>query len=209
MKSVTVIIIEDHKLIREMWAGFLSDIKTVKVIGESGEFEEGLELIKSLRPDFVLLDINLNNSNGSEMIPLIRKSSPGTNIIMVTMHTQNAVVKKMFSLGAKGYITKNSAGSEILKAIKEIQQGNSYICDEIKNQRRIENKDDVPGIELLSFRELDIIKLIKQGLQSKEIAEKLFISPRTVETHRANILKKLHLKNTVALLTFLNISDLD
>ncbi|MEO5967720.1 MAG: response regulator transcription factor [Ferruginibacter sp.] len=131
MNDINIVIIEDHKLIREMWLSFFEKDNNFNVIGESGNFDEGVDLIKTLRPDFVLLDINLNTSNGIEMIPLIRKYSPGTNIIMVSMHTQYSIVRKVISLGAKGYITKNSSGYEIAKAINEIQNGNIYLCEEI------------------------------------------------------------------------------
>ena len=144
------------------------------------------------------------------MIPLIRKFSPGTNIIIVTMHTQSSIVKKVIGLGAKGYITKNSSGSEIIEAINEIQKGNIFICKEITETQKgtsVETKTD--GIDLLSLREVEIVKLIRGGYLSKEIAEKLFISVRTVETHRANILKKLNLNSTVSLLAFLNYSDFE
>ena len=207
---VKIVVIEDHKLIREMWINFLSNQQGISVVGDSGEFDEGLDMIKSLRPDFVLLDINLNSSNGIEMITPIRKFSPGTCIIIVTMHTQKSIIKKVVALGAKGYITKNSNGEELLNAISEIQKGNIYLSKDISEPNKT-NSEEIKnnGIELLSLREVEIIKLIKSGFLSKEIAEKLFISTRTVETHRANIFKKLHLNNTVALLAFLNYSDIE
>lgn len=206
---VKIVVIEDHKLIREMWINFLSNQQGISVVGDSGEFDEGLDMIKSLRPDFVLLDINLNSSNGIEMITPIRKFSPGTCIIIVTMHTQKSIIKKVIALGAKGYITKNSNGEELLNAISEIQKGNIYLSKDISEQNTNSEEIKNNGIELLSLREVEIIKLIKSGFLSKEIAEKLFISTRTVETHRANIFKKLHLNNTVALLAFLNYSDIE
>ncbi len=210
MNEIKIVIIEDHKLIREMWSSFLEKDINFSVIGESGNFEEGLDLIKTLRPDFVLLDINLNTANGIEMIPLIRKFVPGTNIVIVSMHTQYAIVKRVLSLGARGYITKNSSGYEIAKAIYEIQNGKIYLCEEISEANKgILSENKPSGIDLLSLREVEVIKLIRFGLLSKEIADKLFISVRTVETHRANILKKLNLNNTVSLMAFLNYTDIE
>lgn len=208
MDPLKFVVIEDHLLIREMWSAFLSN-NSFTVTGESGDFNEGLEQIKLSRPDFVLLDINLNSQNGIDMIPFIRKHSPGTNVIIVSMHTQPAIVRNAFRLGAKGYITKNSSGQEILNAVACIQNGDNYLCDEIKSLRINTNDESLNnGLELLSLREIEIVKLIKAGNVTKEIAEKLFISPRTVETHRANILKKLKLNNTAALLAFLQYCDI-
>ncbi len=207
MELLKFVIIEDHLLIREMWSAFLTN-NSFTVTGESGEFTEGLEQVKLSRPDFVLLDINLNSQNGIDMIPYIRKHSPGTNVIIVSMHTQPAIVRTAFRLGAKGYITKNSSGQEILNAVKSIQNGENYLCDEIQYLRNNSTDENLNGLELLSLREIEIVKLIKAGNATKEIAEKLFISPRTVETHRANILKKLKLHNTAALLAFLQYCDL-
>lgn len=207
MELLKFVIIEDHLLIREMWSAFLTN-NSFTVTGESGEFTEGLEQVKLSRPDFVLLDINLNSQNGIDMIPYIRKHSPGTNVIIVSMHTQPAIVRTAFRLGAKGYITKNSSGQEILNAVKSIQNGENYLCDEIQSLRNNSTDENLNGLELLSLREIEIVKLIKAGNATKEIAEKLFISPRTVETHRANILKKLKLHNTAALLAFLQYCDI-
>ncbi|MBS1762850.1 MAG: response regulator transcription factor [Bacteroidetes bacterium] len=207
MELLKFVIIEDHLLIREMWSAFLTN-NSFTVTGESGEFTEGLEQVKLSRPDFVLLDINLNSQNGIDMIPYIRKHSPGTNVIIVSMHTQPAIVRTAFRLGAKGYITKNSSGQEILNAVKSIQNGENYLCDEIQYLRNNSTDENLNGLELLSLREIEIVKLIKAGNATKEIAEKLFISPRTVETHRANILKKLKLHNTAALLAFLQYCDI-
>lgn len=207
MELLKFVIIEDHLLIREMWSAFLTN-NSFTVTGESGEFTEGLEQVKLSRPDFVLLDINLNSQNGIDMIPYIRKHSPGTNVIIVSMHTQPAIVRTAFRLGAKGYITKNSSGQEILNAVKCIQNGENYLCDEIQYLRNNSTDENLNGLELLSLREIEIVKLIKAGNATKEIAEKLFISPRTVETHRANILKKLKLHNTAALLAFLQYCDI-
>lgn len=206
MKKLKVFIVDDHKLIREMWRMIFEEKEHLEVVGESGQLNDALEQIYKLRPDVVLLDINLPPDSGMDAVPHIRKHVPGAKIIAVSMHNQPAYAKKMFQLGVKGYVTKNSSQSELLKAIEEVIAGNNYICTEIKDKLSdiVLQEDAQSGVKDLSIRELEVIKLIKEGLSSKEIAAKLDISVRTAEVHRHNILKKLKLKNSAALINFAN-----
>ena len=211
MKKTTLVIVDDHKLIREMWTKLFAGNNGIEVIGESGEFDHAVEMIKLKRPDIVLLDINLSHASGLDAVPLIRKFAPGARIIAVSMHSQPAYAKKMLRLGARAYITKNSSHEEMFKAVEEVMNGRTYICTEIKNilsDQIMTSEPDMPDIKTLSLREIEIIKLIKEGLSSKEIATQLTLSPRTVEVHRHNILKKLKLNNTAALINFINTTDL-
>src|SRR5258708_2740408 len=211
MKKISVIIVEDHQLVREMWASLLEDNKEIEVVGECGGFDEAIEMIRIKRPDIVLLDINLPGASGLDAVPLIRKFAPGSKIIAVSMHNQPVYAKKMLQLGAMGYVTKNSSPGEMLQAIDEIIKGNTYICLEIKNylsDQMMKEDSNGPHIKELSLREIQVIKLIKEGLSSKEIAADLNITVRTIEVHRHNILKKLGLKNTATLINFINTTDL-
>jgi DNA-binding NarL/FixJ family response regulator len=211
MKKITVVIVEDHKLVREMWGQLFAGRPEIEVVGKSGEFDEAIEMIKTKRPEIILLDINLPGASGLDAVPLIRKFSPGSRIIVVSMHNQPAYAKKMLQLGAKGYVTKNSSHDEIDAAIDTVMQGKTYICQEIKNiisDQAMQDEPAGPDIKELSLREIEIIRLIKDGNSSKEIAAQLNISTRTAEVHRHNILKKLKLKNTASLITFINTTDL-
>ena len=216
MKKITIAIVDDHKLIRQMWATMLtsnseSDSYRIEITGESGVLDEAIEMIKIKRPDIVLLDINLAEGSGMDAVPLIRKFSPGSKIIAVSMHNQPAYVKKMMTLGAKAYVTKNSSHEEMFKAIDEVMNGRIYVCGEIKDilsDQALSNDTTRPNTKDLSLREIEIIKLIKEGLSSKEISSRLNITTRTVEVHRHNILKKLKLKNTASLINFINTTDL-
>lgn len=127
------------------------------------------------------------------------------------MHTMPAYAKRMLQLGAMGYVTKNSSKEEMISAIVEVRAGKKYICEEVKNilaQQELDEDPEVADLNNLSRREIDIIKLIKEGLSSKEIAQQLDISLKTVEVHRYNVLKKLKLKNTAALVNFINAKGL-
>jgi DNA-binding NarL/FixJ family response regulator len=207
MKKTTVFVLDDHKLIREMWSKMFEGHADIEITGQSGSMDESIEMIKVKRPDIVLLDINLLNASGLDAVPLIRKFSPGSRIIAVSMHNQPAYVKKMLQLGARGYVTKNSSHDEIFMAIDEVMRGKVYVCNEIKDilsDQLLGDSTNEAGINDLSLREIEVVKLIKEGFSSKEIAAQLEISVRTIEVHRHNILKKLKLKNTSSLINFIS-----
>ena len=206
MKNITVFIVDDHKLIVEMYISLFRENKTINVIGDSGTLDEAIEMIEIKRPDIVLLDINLAKGSGFDAVPLIKKFSPETRIIAVSMHNSAAYAKKMLQLGAKAYVTKNSSKLEIFSAIEHVMNDQVYVCTEIKealDDNFIFNKTQA----CLTTREFEMINLIKEGLTSKEIAINTNLSPKTVETHRYNILKKLKIKNTASLINFFNNTD--
>lgn len=205
--KITIVVVDDHKLVREMWQELFARTTHMEVIGESGLFDEAIELIKVKRPHIVLLDINLSNASGFDAVPLISKFAPGTKVIAVSMHSQPAYAKRMIQLGAMGYVTKNSSKEEVLLAIEEVKKGKKYICSEVRDiitEKLLNENNEEDRIKDLTLRELEIINFIKEGLSSKDIAAKMFISIRTVEVHRHNILKKLQVKNTAGLIRFLS-----
>jgi DNA-binding NarL/FixJ family response regulator len=207
MSKINILIADDHKLIRETWSYILNSDARFQVVGECGDAQEAVELAKTKRPHVVLMDINMTPFSGLEATQRIRKISPGSKVIGVSMHSQPAYAKKMLQMGARGYVTKNSSKEEMIKAILEVNHGNKYICDEIKNiisEQLLDEKEDSPNINALTEREMQIINFIKEGLSSKEIATNLNISLKTVEVHRHNILKKLKLKNSASLVNFIN-----
>jgi DNA-binding NarL/FixJ family response regulator len=207
MEKINILIADDHKLIRETWTYILNSDPRFQVVAECGDSEQAVELSKQKRPHIVLMDINMTPINGFEATEKIRKVSPGSKIIGVSMHSQPAYAKKMLQVGARGYVTKNSSREEMFKAIMEVFRGNKYVCDEIKtiiSEQLLDENQDVPNINSLTEREIQIINHIREGLSSKEIASKLEISLKTVEVHRHNILKKLKLKNSASLVNFIN-----
>jgi DNA-binding NarL/FixJ family response regulator len=207
MEKINVLIADDHKLIRETWSYILNSDSRFQVIAECGDSEQAVEVTKQKRPHIVLMDINILPISGFEATERIRKVSPNTKVIGVSMHSQPAYAKKMLQIGAKGYVTKNSSKEEMIKAILEVNEGAKYICDEIKNnisELVLEENKDMPNVNALTEREIQIINLIKEGQSSKEIATTLNISLKTVEVHRHNVLKKLKLKNSASLVNFIN-----
>jgi DNA-binding NarL/FixJ family response regulator len=211
MEQISIILVDDHKLIRDSWSFILNSDSRFKVIGETSSGEEAIEIVKDLKPDIVLMDVNMVPVNGFDATRQIAMYSPASKVIAVSMHTMPAYAKRMMQLGAMGYVTKNSSKDEMIKAIIEVSSGRKYICEEVKNilaQKELEEEDSPADMNNLSRREIDIIKLIKEGMSSKEIALQLDISLKTVEVHRYNILKKLKLKNTAALVNFINVNGL-
>lgn len=211
MEKISIIIADDHRLIRETWSYILNADERFLVVGECSNGEEAVEMTKKLRPRILLMDINMSPLNGIEATQLVRKFAPATKVIGVSMHSQPAYVKKMLKIGASGYVTKNSPKEEMLTAIVEVDKGNRFICSEVKNilsEQMFEEDAEGTGINALSNREIDVIKLIKEGMSSKEISKVLNISLKTVEVHRHNILKKLNLKNSAALVNYINTSGL-
>lgn len=212
MEKITILITDDHTLVRETWSYILNTDPRFSVVAECGSGEEAIELARKLRPNIVIMDINLPGMNGIEATQQIRKYSPGSRILGVSLHTQPTYARKMMQRGAMGYVTKNSSREEMFKAILEIYQGRKYVCEEIKNivsEQVIGGDDTQTGVNALSQREIETIGYIKKGYSSKEIADMLSISVKTVEVHRYNILKKLNLKNAAALVNFINNSQLD
>jgi DNA-binding NarL/FixJ family response regulator len=211
MKKITILITEDHMLIRQTWNFLLNSDPRLQVIADCASGEEAVELAGKLRPDVVLMDINLRGITGIEATPLIRKFSPGSKVLGVSLHSQPAYARKMMQQGAMGYVTKNSSGEEMIKAIIEVHNDRKYICDEIKSilsEQMVNGDTPANGLNSLSKREIDIISYIKRGHSSKEIAEAISISVKTVEVHRYNILKKLNMKNVAAMVNYINNSQL-
>ena len=211
-------IIDDHTLIRETWSSLLNTIPDFEVVAECGDGQLAIELAKNVRPDIVLLDINMEPINGFEVLKKIRKLSPASKIIGLSMRSEPAYAKKLLRLGAKGYVTKSSSRNEMLEAISEVNKGNIYICQELKNTLagKITKEGDkdqgvnlLQGINSLSARELQVLALLSAGGSSKDIAAELGIAVKTVEVHRHNILRKTNLKNTITLINYVNAHAVD
>ena len=211
MQKITILLVDDHKLIRDSWSFILNSDPRFLVVGETSSGEEAVEIAHDKKPGIILMDVNMTPVNGFDATKKIHKISPDSKIIAVSMHTMPAYAKRMMQLGAMGYVTKNSSKEEMITAIVEVNSGKKYICNEVKTilaEQELDENPETADMNNLSRRELDIIKLIKEGLSSKEIALQLDISLKTVEVHRYNILKKMKLKNTAALVNFINTKGL-
>src|SRR3982750_4724966 len=156
-EKITILIADDHTLVRETWSFILNTDPRFKVIAESGSGEDAVELAKQLRPNVVIMDINLPGMNGIEATQLIRKFSPASKILGVSLHSQPTYARKMIQKGAMGYVTKNSSREEMFAAIIQVYNGQKFICEEIKNilSDQMINGDEIKsGINSLSQREI-------------------------------------------------------
>jgi DNA-binding NarL/FixJ family response regulator len=211
MEKITILIVDDHTMVRESLASLLNSDPRFEVVGAVGSGEEGIEFAKQLRPHVITMDINLSGISGPDATRMIRIVSPGSKILAISMHTQPGYVKMMMASGAIGYITKNSSGDEMIRAIIETRNSRRYIGDEIKTiiaGQTMAGDNSKNGLNSISKREIDIIGLISEGYSSRETADSLNISVKTVEVHRYNIMKKLNLKNVAALVNYSNIHGL-
>jgi DNA-binding NarL/FixJ family response regulator len=212
MEKITILIIDDHKLLRDTWNVLLSADPRFEVVGETGSGEEAVELAARLNPNIVLMDINLQpGMNGLEATQLIRQRSPDSKILGVSMHAQPSYARKMLQMGALGYVTKNSPCDEMFKAIIEVHEMRKYICHEIRDilsEQQMSGDDQHTAISTLTKKEIEVIGFVRKGHSSREIADILHISVKTAEVHRHNILKKLNVKNTAALVNCINNSPM-
>jgi len=207
MEKITILLADDHRLILESWKYLLENDNRFSVIALADNGKKAVELATTLKPNVVLLDINMKELDGFEATKLIRKCAPGTKVIGVSMHTMPAYAKKMIKFGASGYVTKNSPRGELIQAILDVWEGKMYVCDEIKSI--IVNMEVVqtvtgPDLNTLSKRELEVISFITKGLSSKQISSEMNVALKTVEVHRYNILRKLSLPNTASLVNLAN-----
>jgi two-component system invasion response regulator UvrY len=207
MEKITILIADDHKLVRDAWSFTLNSNPRFTVIGSASSGEEAVELAETLRPMIVLMDINMGEMSGFDATQIIRNRMPDMKVIGVSMHTMPAYVKKLLKMGGSGFVTKNSNKEELFEAIIQVCQGKTYICEEVKQivaKQEFETDGHKPDISILSKRELEVVQHIRNGLSSREISGRLGVSLRTIEVHRYKILKKLTLPNAAALVNFVN-----
>lgn len=203
METITILIIDDHLLFRDTLSFLINRDSRFSVIAGANNSEEGLALAIEKRPDVILMDINMGPFNGFELTEKLLAHSPLFKIIALSMHAIAGCTYRILKAGAMGYVTKNSGINELFTCITEVYQGNKYVCAEIKEilvRQQIEPEGQ--GLQALSGREFDIALLIKQGLSSNAIANRLDITTPTVKSHRNSIMRKLNMKNTAALVNY-------
>ena len=208
MQTINVFVVDDHQIFLDGIVSLLTDEPNIKIIGTAHNGKQAVEKIKQQKTDVVLMDINMPEMDGIEATKLLKKTHPDIEILMLTMHSEPRFIKECLEIGAKGYVMKNISKDDLLKAIDTVFQDKPYLDVEsqeklIASMSNTEEEDDRNYDELASQitqRELEILQLISLGLTSQDIANKLFISKNTVETHRKNMLAKLNVNNTAALL---------
>jgi two-component system, NarL family, nitrate/nitrite response regulator NarL len=212
MENIKLFIADDHQMFIDGIKALISDDKSIQIIGEANDGNEVFEKLPTLSVDVMLLDIGMTELNGIETAQLISEKYPKIKLIALTMYDDQNRVNKMLKAGVKGYILKNTSKNELLEAIKTVSEGGTYFSAQIVKYTLIDDAPiDTSLISKLTKREIEIIKLIMNSLTNKEIANQLFLSELTINTHRKNAMQKLELKNTASLVKYAmdnNFSDL-
>ena len=203
-----VVIAEDHKILRQGLRSLLSTSEDLEVVGEAGDGMSAIRTIKEADPDLVLLDLNMPKMDGIAVIKEIKQRSPETKVLALTMHRKEDYILEVFNSGGDGYCLKSSGHEDLMMAIQAVLSGKRYISPEIsglvlegflESRKTIKKKS---SFETLTQREKEVLKLVGEGCQNKEIADYLCISAKTVEKHRANIMQKLDLHTASALTAY-------
>jgi len=198
---ITICIADDHQMFREGLIAMLSQEKSLEVIGEASNGKEVLSLFEKTVPDVLLLDIEMPIMDGFDTLRALKKLKIKTMVLVLTMHKSAEFVKNILKAGASGYLQKDSGRDTLVKAIHEVIETGVYYSSDT-SKLVLESFKDKTSNSKISSREKEIIQLLSEGLTTKNIATKLFISPHTVETHRQNILLKLGLKNTAEVVKY-------
>jgi DNA-binding NarL/FixJ family response regulator len=205
MPKHRILIADDHSMVRDGVKNLINQNKDLVVIGEASSGTQTLELFESLSPDLLIIDISMPDMNGMEVSKNILAKNPNANIVILSMYDDEDYISRCLEYGVKGYVIKNESGSELDYAIRSVLSGKNYFSRQAqdvifkKYSQNVTRKKQREDHIKLTKREVEIIKLIAEGLTSQEMANKLFISPRTVETHRANLMKKIGVKNAIEL----------
>lgn len=193
----TIVLADDHQLVRESIASMLQEIVDFKVIGQCSNGRELLELVERSRPNVAVVDVAMPELNGVDTARRIRQISPSTRVIALSMFTDEVYIRDMLDAGVSGYIAKSGATQELVEAIRNGSKGRVYLSKEIAN---ILDRIDLPSVGgPLSPREREVLQLIGEGFSSKEIATRLNISETTVKTHRNHLMDKLNVRDIAGL----------
>ena len=203
MKAITVILAEDHTIVRDGLKALLQNAADIEVIGEAGDGHEAVALVKKLRPAVVVIDISMPRLNGMEATRQILETLPKTRVIVLTGHSEDAYVERIVSLGAAGYLVKQSASDTLSTAIREVHKGNVFFSPSIAIRRKDNaQKARIRGEKIapdLTAREMEVLQLVAEGKANKESADILGISIKTVEKHRQRVMEKLNIHDTAGL----------
>jgi len=194
-----IFVIDDHPMVLEGLKMLLGNIEGLVVSGTAENAYQALELLKMSLPDVILCDINLPDTNGIDLTKQIKDLYPSVKILGLSTFNERSYITRMMQNGASGYLLKNAAKEEILEAIDAVMAGKKYLSFEVTDMLLQNPAEAAAPIAILTRREKEVLGLIAEGLTNPEIAEKLFVSPLTVDSHRKNLLHKLQAKNTAAL----------
>jgi len=207
MKKIKVVVADDHTILRQGIKALLDNLEEIEVVGEAKDGREAIKAIEELSPDVILMDIAMPGLNGLEATRRIKKKFPRTKVVVLTMHTNEEYIFQILNAGADGYLVKETAFQDLISAINSVHRGEAFMSPSISKKvmtdyiQRAQGEERV-GFDTLTTREREILQLVAEGNSNKKIAEVLFISPKTVETHRAHIMDKLNIHDRAGLIKY-------
>lgn len=200
---ITILIVDDHALLRQGIKKVLDLESDLSVIGEAGDGDEAIKMALQLKPDIVLLDVNMPKKNGLEVTKELRQLAPHIKIVLLTIHDDENYVIEVIKAGATGYLLKDIEPGMLIKAIRSVHLGESFIYPtlarrlffEVDQEKKSENQRTRGSQDSLTSREIEVLQLIGQGLSNQEMAQKLFLSEKTVKNHLTNIFRKINVSD--------------
>jgi two-component system response regulator NreC len=208
MSATRVVLVDDHTVVRKGLRSILESEEGIEVVGEAGDGRHAVELVERVRPHVVVMDVALPELNGIEALRQITRRTEGVRVLVLSMHGDGVYVQQALRAGARGYVLKDSAGFELVQAVRALREGGSFFSPPVSRvmlSGYLGDAEAAPGDDLfarLTAREREVLQLIAEGKTNKEIAHVLAISTNTTETHRKHIMEKLELHNTAELVRF-------
>ncbi|MDZ4752326.1 MAG: response regulator transcription factor [Flavobacteriales bacterium] len=201
--SVSILIVDDHQIVSDGLKALLDSYDNVEIKGEARNGSEALQMLGLFKIDVVLLDLDMPVMGGVEFMKEFRRTKSEAKVIVLTMHDEKAMIRSLLDLGASGYLLKNSSRSELITAIEAVVKGKQHLSEDVHTVLLTPDKNLRNGkMAELTAREVEILRHVAEGMSNKEIGDKLFISPRTVDTHRTNLMQKLELHNVASMVRF-------
>ncbi len=201
-ENITIILADDHAIVREGIAAKFRERPEISILGQCSDGEEALEMILTLRPDFAVLDLNMPRMGGLEVVRRVRQARCETRLIALSIAREETTIRELFRSGADGYVLKDGPARHLFEAINYVRDGGQYLTPLLRRDN-IENvKEKKDPVALLSKREFEVFSFLVDGMRPKDIARVLEISPKTVDTYRANIMRKLEVDGIAGLVRF-------
>lgn len=207
-KTITVLLCDDHRILREGIKSLLEKAPDIHVVAEASDGSEAVAKVQQIVPDIVLMDITMPGMNGLEATRQIKALNPSVKVLILTMHESNQYIAQFLRSGASGYVLKDTAASELVGAIRAVNNGDAFLYPSIARKlleeyfQKVHTGEEAESFDGLTQREREILKMIAEGQSNKQIADTLSLSVRTVQAHRANLMAKLHMHDRTELVRY-------